>query len=1636
MEKQRKKRGVKLAVVSAVILAAFMGGLAALTTAPDRAAAEGALYPAAEAQDAYVYELGGQLPDEYVNGREISLPANAAAVPGVYRLNQLVRFNVLFTGDVTDLTFGIGGDAWLGAGIKIVNAANQITLKSGVSQVETFAPSEPLARNKEYTLELGSVELFSDPGKTAKAGERIVARMYYTTRTGGRVTMFEKTYDDTSEYASFGDRTKVWCYAVGDAYKILAGGTTAVAPEDMEVYDLSEKLGTGEDGTVNIAAASGNTSTNPGVYELNKIVRYDVQFGSDCSDWQMAVASHSVWGGYRAKTFPGNVILAGVSEPGEGVASVRKPVAGKRYTVETGVLEVYADADKTIKAGETFYFRLYCWLAGEPYVLLDSILYDATGNYAGLSDRTGLHFYGVGAYEIYPASAAPDYYPAADIDTATRVDIETCDNVTVSGDTVTLSGDMTKGMYATGMYEMNTVLRLGLEISSEAELQLGVSTSTWNGHVAKIQPASDTVILGMNMNEQVTLTPAEPIETNTAYLVEMAAIGGFSDADRTVESDERFYFAMYRYDDSGRKITLVNETVAFATSESWTDRTGVWVYQNPAAITFRTVQSVVLKTPENPSEESPFDGLEVYDLFETVDALEAPVSSVSTTAGVYVPGKLLRFGLKIGGGTDLQIGISGPNIWSSHRVKLQAGTNGNVLLGHSSTENLVAVPAEIVYNRLYIIEMGYIENFSDADPAEKVSESYLFRMYWFDGNGAKRMLAEEVLTDETAYKSWGDNRSIFAVYSPTPYEIVTSEGAEPESVPAVDTSAMEVIDISARLPYDLTTGEILFTQNNPDVTARNKTLRFGLRLPAGAGDSVTLTAAGHSAKIDLAAGTVTLNADAVLTPAVALAADTDYIVEMSVVEYVQYVDISVKTGETLLFSLYTYNTDGRRIDVASGSASKSDGFAEDPTVLSVDNAGVRLFRPVLQSQHTFHSVFGAGTTAAEADFETIEISDKTALNLAGREYAAGSYTLDNVYEMNKTLQFGLIIREGTTDMQMHWSGGIWEGYGFKIQVGENRLTLLIEGIGEAEYSRPLAYGTPYYFELTVVEWFEDEALTVKAYEEVFVSVYTADADGVRTYLIEKDSIVSADNTATWSAARHRLNFYATGSFALLPVDFERTYSVTVKGQDEDTVITVSYGEPYDLTQYAPPVTGYAFKGWRYFDADGRECLLTENTGIWRIDFTHEGTAGFEGGLEAVYEAIAREVTYVVQSELGSAGDNPGQITVEDGSITLLPAEVTAAGYVFVGWYAEATFETPVTDIVYGESDITLYAKIAVGFTFTLGYPDGTSRSVGVVSGEAYTLPEVSGIAGYEPSSVWERYDAVSDSWIRVENNTLTPDADATFRLVAEPTTYTVTFDADGGVKEDGDVTYTVEDTFNFRPATREGYFFVGWYTADGMLVRGIALGTTGNLSLKAVWAEDTIPASLQWGVSAFEHIMPVPAIPTGSSYTVALFAGDTQLTLTENKAYRFTEAGEYRIVYTIYLPGGTVERAVALTVAQGIITVDGTYAESYTAGTELTLLSASTNAAGLTVSVEVRKDGEVVSAAGGKLTLAEGTYTVRYYVEGDSGIQEQSFSFTVVPAGKSGCGCNSSLTASGLAVSLAAMGAVLALAARKRKQGA
>ena len=262
--------------------------------------------------------------------------------------------------------------------------------------------------------------------------------------------------------------------------------------------------------------------------------------------------------------------------------------------------------------------------------------------------------------------------------------------------------------------------------------------------------------------------------------------------------------------------------------------------------------------------------------------------------------------------------------------------------------------------------------------------------------------------------------------------------------------------------------------------------------------------------------------------------------------------------------------------------------------------------------------------------------------------------------------------------------------------------------------------------------------------------------------------------------------------------------------DQTVEINGKAAKPTDPTDGA-----YSFQGW-YTTA---ECSTT-------FDFSTPMT-----GDTTVYAKWVKKP--IVSFNTNGHGTAPASQTVELNGKAVKPADPTAEGYVFRGWYTTAActtefdFNTPIA------ADTTLYAKWDEIYTvtFNVGGHGTAPAAQKVENGGKATKPE-------NPTAKGWRFDG----WYTDEKCTARYDFDkavtANTTLYAKWTQlFTLTFETNGGTKidsveaPDGSLVYLG----SYKP-TKSGYYFVGWYT-DKNLTRASRVGYVRMDGNKTVYAK-------------------------------------------------------------------------------------------------------------------------------------------------------------------------------------------------------
>jgi uncharacterized repeat protein (TIGR02543 family) len=260
--------------------------------------------------------------------------------------------------------------------------------------------------------------------------------------------------------------------------------------------------------------------------------------------------------------------------------------------------------------------------------------------------------------------------------------------------------------------------------------------------------------------------------------------------------------------------------------------------------------------------------------------------------------------------------------------------------------------------------------------------------------------------------------------------------------------------------------------------------------------------------------------------------------------------------------------------------------------------------------------------------------------------------------------------------------------------------------------------------------------------------------------------------------------------------------------------------------------GYTFTGW----SDGTK-IVTEIPANSIGDITYT----------AAWSIVTYGIFYELNEGVNSV-DNPGSYNVLSGDIHLTAPE--KSGYVFEGWFKDQSFVTPAgSPAIAGgcTGNVTFYAKWkAASYTVVFNANLGT----GSMYSQAFSVGEKKGLSsntftreGYSFAGWAASVNGVKayDNGATVSDLTLTNGAVINLYALWTLMNYTITYNLNGGTNNAANPgVYTVESQgITLKDPTREGgYVFEGWYgnsSFTGSRVTQIAAGTTGNLTLYALW---------------------------------------------------------------------------------------------------------------------------------------------------------------------------------------------------------
>lgn len=290
--------------------------------------------------------------------------------------------------------------------------------------------------------------------------------------------------------------------------------------------------------------------------------------------------------------------------------------------------------------------------------------------------------------------------------------------------------------------------------------------------------------------------------------------------------------------------------------------------------------------------------------------------------------------------------------------------------------------------------------------------------------------------------------------------------------------------------------------------------------------------------------------------------------------------------------------------------------------------------------------------------------------------------------------------------------------------------------------------------------------------------------------------------------------------------------------------TKHHGYDLTLSDTVPTRSGYTFKGWGTYSSD--------TTVNYSAGATYTSNSNLT--LYAIWESNAPKTYTVSYNANGGTGAPSSQTKTHNVTLTLRTTTPTRSGYTFKGWSTSSSATTATYSAggsYTANASATLYAVWQANpITYTVSYnanggsgaPSSQTKTQNVTLTLSSTKPSRSGYTfqGWSTSST-------ATSPIYYAGGSYTANASATLYAVwtqNPPTTYTISFNANGGSSAPSSVTKTSGVTL-YLPSTiptRSNYAFLGWSTSSLATTATYSAGGSftqnANTTLYAVWEYD------------------------------------------------------------------------------------------------------------------------------------------------------------------------------------------------------
>ena len=346
-----------------------------------------------------------------------------------------------------------------------------------------------------------------------------------------------------------------------------------------------------------------------------------------------------------------------------------------------------------------------------------------------------------------------------------------------------------------------------------------------------------------------------------------------------------------------------------------------------------------------------------------------------------------------------------------------------------------------------------------------------------------------------------------------------------------------------------------------------------------------------------------------------------------------------------------------------------------------------------------------------------------------------------------------------------------------------------------------------------------------------------------SYTVDIGSVITAPTTpmfrtgytfSGWYVDGAKWNFSTpiTGDVTLTAewdlTQYTVTYHVGVGAENPNNFYSYNFQtETYTLlAPTAADGNAATFKGWYVLDGDTKVTIT-------------EVKQGSTGNLDiyADFDYAKHDITYVLNAiGVTNHANNPTFSTI--GSEEIFLYDLSAVGYVFQGWYSDASLadEYKITHIPAAISaPYTVYAKWEKT-VYDITYTGVTAAETPEIN--TFTVEDT--VVLENPT---ERPGFRFKGWKDASGNVVTTipqgtSASVTLEAVWESATYTIEYDLANGTAPStaNPTTYTITSAdIVLNNPTRAHYTFAGWVDEFGNDVTTIVSGSYGDIKLTAKW---------------------------------------------------------------------------------------------------------------------------------------------------------------------------------------------------------